>query len=256
MDTVQSADGTTIAYDRQGSGPALVLVVGAFCNRFTTKDLSAILSADFTVFEYDRRGRGDSTDADHYDIALEVEDLAAIIAAAGGEAAVYGHSSGAALALEGAAAGLPVRSLAVYEPPYTGPDGPTPAFAAELRDLVTSGQREEAARRFIALTGAPPEAIAQVQAAPFWPAMVGLAHTLPYDITLCNDGVPPVGRLTRIAIPTLALYGGASAPWAASTAAAIANAVPQAESQVLDGQNHDVNPEVLAPVLSAYFRSR
>jgi pimeloyl-ACP methyl ester carboxylesterase len=253
MHTTQSADGTTIAFDRTGSGPALVLVVGAFCNRFTTKSVSPSLASDFTVYEYDRRGRGDSGDSDAYAIEREVEDLAAIAEAAGGAPFVYGHSSGAALALEAASRGLEMRKLVTYEPPYTGSNGNTSAFAQTLRELVRAGHPDEAAERFLALTGAPEATIEQVKASPYWPNLVGLAHTLPYDVTLGNEGIVPSERLTTITAPVLALAGGASPAWAFDGALAIASAVPDAEYRVLNGQDHNIADDVLVSVLTEYF---
>ena len=119
MENVTSADGTSIAYSRSGRGPALVLVVGAFCDRETTSALSPLLGSSFTVFEYDRRGRGASTDTPPYAVGREVEDLRAVIEAAGGSAFAYGHSSGAILVLEAITSGAPISEAAVYEPPYT-----------------------------------------------------------------------------------------------------------------------------------------
>ncbi|MBM0260637.1 alpha/beta fold hydrolase [Micromonospora sp. 4G55] len=103
--TVRSADGTTIAYERSGDGPAIVLVGGAFNDRTTTRAVAAALAADFTVFGYDRRGRGDSGDTAPYTVQREIEDLAALIGAAGGAAYLYGISSGAILAALATAAG-------------------------------------------------------------------------------------------------------------------------------------------------------
>ena len=218
MEKVQSADGTTIAYDRRGEGPALVMVPGAFCDRKSFRSLAACLEPDFTVYLYDRRGRGDSSDAGAYAVEREVEDLEAVVSAAGGAAYVFGHSSGAALALEAAAAGVDIRRLAAYEPPYAGEGGPTPELADDLRRLAASGHRDEAAALFLRTTGAPPQVIDMIKAGPDWPGMLAIAHTLPYDVTLCNGGVAPVDRLAKIPARTLALAGGASAGWAAEAA--------------------------------------
>jgi len=251
MERVQSADGTTIAFDQSGQGPALVMVMGAFCTRFTTKPLAAAL-AGFTVYEYDRRGRGDSGDTGEYAIEREIDDLAAVVEAAGGSPFVYGHSSGAALALEAAASGVTLRKLVAYEPPYA-PGGPTSEFADELRALVDAGRRDEAAARFLQLTGAPADVIEQIKAAPFWPGMEALAHTLPYDVTLCRGGVAPVALLARVTVPTLALAGGTSPAWAADAARVIASVVPGARHRLLDGQGHDVSDEAIATVLADFF---
>jgi pimeloyl-ACP methyl ester carboxylesterase len=255
VETVQSADGTTIAYDRRGEGPALVMVPGAFCDRKSFRSLAACLEPDFTVYLYDRRGRGDSSDTDTYAVDREVEDLEAVVAATGGPAHVFGHSSGAALALEAAAAGLDVRRLAAYEPPYTGEGGATSELAEELRRLAASGHREDAAILFLRTTGAPPPVIDMIKAGPDWPGMLAIAHTLSYDITLCNGGVAPVDRLAKIPVPTLALAGGAGFGWAVEAARTIAATVTDGESQVLPGQGHGPADDVLAPVLRAFFAS-
>ncbi len=251
MDRVRSADRTMIAFDHSGRGPALILVVGAFCDRSSTKTLASRLGTHFTVYEYDRRGRGDSGDTATYSIEREVGDLAAVMEAAGGSAFVFGHSSGGALALEAAARGVPVRRLALYEPPYT--EGPTVEFAEHLANLVTSGRRTEAAERFLLLQGTPAEVLDRMKAAPYWDHMQSFAHTLAYDIRWCNGGSVPSDRLAEIAVPTLALAGGASPAWARDAARAIAEAVPKGRHRVLEGQDHGVTDEVLIPVLTKFF---
>jgi len=253
MSSVQSADGTTIAVDRSGHGPALILVVGAFCDRSSPASLAATLGSAFTVYSYDRRGRGDSGDRPPYAVEREVEDLAAVVAAAGGPAFVFGHSSGAALALEAAAAGVPMTKVAAYEPPYTGGDFPPAGFAAELAALAAGGQRGAAAEQFLRSTGAPAEAVAGMRSSPYWPRMESLAHTLPYDITLCNGGVVPADRLAGVQVPVLALAGGKSPEWARTAVEEIAAVTPDGRSQVLDGQDHGPADEALAPVLTKFF---
>lgn len=118
MNKVRSRDGTTIAFDRTGMGSPVVLVTGGSVDRQSNAGLAAELSKGFTVFNYDRRGRGDSTDTPPYAIEREIEDIHAVIAEAGGSAHLYGTSSGAALALEAAASGLPIMKLAMWEPPF------------------------------------------------------------------------------------------------------------------------------------------
>src|SRR5438105_3950516 len=175
METVQSADGTLIAFDRSGAGPALVLVVGAFSDRSSTTSLATRLRSTFTVYEYDRRGRGDSGEAGPYAVEHKVEDLAAVIAAAGGSACAFGHSSGGALVLEAAASGVPLRRLAVYEPPYT--EGPSHEFAARLADLAAAGRKSDAVEAFLALMGTPAGVLKQMKAGPYWERMESFAQT-------------------------------------------------------------------------------
>jgi pimeloyl-ACP methyl ester carboxylesterase len=250
MNRVNSPDGTTIALDRSGSGPALVLVVGAFSDRSSTKTLAAGLASQFTVYEYDRRGRGDSTDTAPWAIAREVEDLAAVVAQAGGSAFLFGHSSGGALALEAAARGVPTRGVVAYEPPYT--TGPSTTVGDELDALVAAGQHSEAAERFLALF-TPPQVISQMKAGPYWAHLQSFAGTLPYEVRLSNDETVPTDRLAAITAPTLVLAGGDSPDWARDTAERVAAAIPAGRWRVLEGQSHGVADEVLIPILKQFF---
>jgi pimeloyl-ACP methyl ester carboxylesterase len=258
VETLTSPDGTSIAYQVTGTGPPLVLVVGAFCDRETTAELAALLADDFTVVEYDRRGRGASGDTGPYAPEREVEDLHAVLAAAGGTPYVYGHSSGAVLALEAAAAGAPVRALVVYEPPYSAegdPGGRSEELLEQVRERVGAGDRDGAAAAFLGGAGAPDEVVAMMRSGPGWPRMCALAPTLVYDLTLTNGGLVPVERLSRIGVPTLVLAGGASPPWAERSAAAVVAAVPGARSEVVAGAHHGVAAAAVAPVIREAFRA-
>ncbi|MGI9097449.1 MAG: alpha/beta fold hydrolase [Solirubrobacteraceae bacterium] len=246
-----SVDGTTLAYERTGAGPLLILVGGTFNTRHSVSTLAPLLAPHSTVYAYDRRGRGDSSDTPPYAVEREVEDLHALIAAAGGSALVYGHSSGAALALEATARGLPITKLAVYEPPYMLDDDreePPSDYATRIQAAVDAGRPDEAAEIF--LQDFPPEVIEAIKQAPAWPGMVATAHTLPYDIAVVEaDGSIPTDRLATIAVPTLAMDGAASPAWAGNAVAAVAEAVPGAQQVTLDGQDHAVADAAVAPVL-------
>jgi pimeloyl-ACP methyl ester carboxylesterase len=256
METVRSADGTTIAFERFGAGSPLIFVVGAFCDRTAPRSVAELLAADLAVFTYDRRGRGDSADTPPYSVDREIEDLDAMIGAAGGSAAVFGHSSGAVLALEAAAQGVPITKLAVYEPPYIVDE--TRARPEQLRErvsaLVASGRRGDAVKLFLTEgPEVPAEIIAAMEAGPGWAPMEALAPTLPYDLAICGDQTLAVDRLGKISIPTLALSGGASPGWARNAVAAVAAAIPGAEHVSLAGQTHGAADDVLAPVLAKFF---
>jgi pimeloyl-ACP methyl ester carboxylesterase len=256
VETLTSPDGTTIAYQVTGTGPALVLVVGAFCDRSTTAGLTALLADAFTVYEYDRRGRGASSDTAPYAAQREVADLSAVLAATGESPFVYGHSSGAVIALETAARGTPMRGLVVYEPPYTAGDDPGGGSAELLervRALVAAGDRDGAAAAFVAATGAPAEVVAMLRTGPGWPRMCAFAPTLVYDLTLLDGGRVPVERLARIDVPTLVVAGGDSPPWAGRSAAAVVAAVPGARQSVVAGQGHGVSATAVAPLLRKAF---
>ncbi len=253
METVISADGTAIAYERSGSGPALVTSTGAFCDRQSSAPLAEHLSDRYTIYRFDRRGRGDSGDTPPWSVGREIEDMAAVIAATGETPYVYGHSSGASLALESAAAGVPMRKLAVYEPPFVPGEGTAPETAERMAALCRAGEPEQAALLFLRNTGMSDAQLAQMQAAPFWPRMLGLAPQLPYDVRLGNGGSVPVDRLAAIDCPTLALAGGLSAPWAIDGAAAIAAAIGDGRTRILEDQHHGVDQAVISELLAEFF---
>jgi len=255
METITSADGTTIAYDRTGAGPVLIVSVGAFCTRHTFVP-PAELTRQFTVVTYDRRGRGDSGDTSPFTPEREYEDLAAVAAVTGTEPPfVFGHSSGAAIALRAAARGLPVAGIAAYEAPFTNDETPPPSTdpATRIRELVTAGREREAVIFWMTdVVHMPEEATAGLKDAPWVADLEPLARTLPYDIALTAGGVP-VDELAKIDIPVLVLGGGNSPPWFQRSVAEQAAAVPGARQMTLSGYDHNAPPEVLAPILAEFF---
>jgi pimeloyl-ACP methyl ester carboxylesterase len=263
MNTVTSQDGTTIAYDRIGHGPALVLVDGALNTRANGQmaGIAPLLAEHFTVFLYDRRGRGDSTDQTPYSVQREIEDLDAVIKEACGSAYVYGISSGGALALEAANRGSAITRLAVYEAPYVVDDSRPPApddFAGQVSALVAAGRRGAAVKAFMTEgVRVPAVFVALMGVMPMWSRLKKVANTLPYDLAIMGDGqlgkpLPP-GKWASINVPTLVLGGGKSPAWLQNSAAAVAAAVPDASVRTLEGQTHLVKPRALAPVLTEFF---
>ncbi|MET0801882.1 MAG: alpha/beta hydrolase [Actinomycetota bacterium] len=256
MDTVTSKDGTSIAIERSGDGPPVVLVCGGSVDRTSNAPLAAALSEGFAVFNYDRRGRGDSGDTPPYAVEREVEDIDAVIANAGGSAFLYGSSSGGALALEAAAAGLPVVKMALWEPPFVPEGGPRPPAdtAKTFADLVAAGRRGDAVEFFMSdVVGMPDEFVTQARSSPWWPAQEALAHTLAYDATIMSDYWLPTERAASVKVPTIVLAGGASFPWIIDSAKQLAGAIPDADARILEGQTHDVSAEALAPALGEFF---
>jgi pimeloyl-ACP methyl ester carboxylesterase len=267
MRTETSRDGTTIAYDRSGTGPALILVCGASATRADEAQLAAALASHFTVFAYDRRGRGDSGDTAPYSVQREVEDIEALIDEAGGPEFVFGHSSGAGLALESARL-LPgkITKLALYEPPFIIDDSRPPApadFAAHLDELVASGRRGEVVESFMAVVGLPAEMIAHMRQSPAWPHLEAIAQTFVYDATIMQDterGDPSALRKwASVAVPTLVMDGtlflGSAEPHAFMRhgADALAQVLPHAQRRTLEGQDHGPADDVLVPMLTAFF---
>jgi pimeloyl-ACP methyl ester carboxylesterase len=260
MNTVTSSDGTTIAFDRKGDGPPVILVCGGSVDRSSNAPLAALLAQHFTVFNYDRRGRGDSGDTAPYAVEREVEDIDAVVDAAGGSAFLYGTSSGAALALE-AARQLPARitKLALWEAPFILEDSrprPPADTARTYTELVSAGRRGDAVEFFMAkVVGLPAEFVAYARTQPWWPAQEAIAHTLAYDATIMGDYSLPTERVAAVRTPTIVIDGGASPAWMRDTAQAIAELLPDAQHRTLEGQEHNVAPEAMAPVLVEFFKA-
>jgi pimeloyl-ACP methyl ester carboxylesterase len=261
--TVTSADGTAIAFDRIGAGPVVVLVHGAFTDRShpTLAEVARSLSPWFTVVNYDRRGRGDSGDTRPYAAQREIEDLSAVIGAAGDEAAVFGGSSGAALALE-AAARLPgISQLALWEPPYhVGAGAPRlpDDFARRLTALVEAGSPGDAVELFMVQAAeVPAGAVAAMRTHPSWTEMEALAHTLAYEAEVMGPGNAfPVRTAASITQPVLILNGQDSPAWMRTAGTAVARGIPGAVHRLLEGQAHDVSARALAPELLEFFARR
>jgi pimeloyl-ACP methyl ester carboxylesterase len=259
MKQVISRDGTPIAYERSGTGPALILVDGALCSRAfgPMPKLAPLLAQQFTVYMYDRRGRGDSGDRQPYAKAREVEDLAALIEEAGGWAFVLGLSSGGALALEAAASGLAIKRVAVYEPPFIGASGHGGGAEHErqLNRLLAAGHRGAAVKYFMrSMVGAPAAAVIAMRLLPWiWRKLEAVAHTLPYDVAVMGEFEVPAARLASITIPTLVMQGSKTDARLQKAARGVAMSVPGAEHLTLAGQTHNVKPAVLAPAVAAFF---
>jgi pimeloyl-ACP methyl ester carboxylesterase len=264
MSHVVSRDNTAIAYDRVGEGQSLVIVEGALVagrtNR-TAGQLAEALASRFTVYTYDRRGRGDSGDAVPYSVALELDDLDAVIAESGGEAFVFGVSAGAALALDAAARGPAIKKLAVYGAPFIVDESRPPVpgdYLVRLNELLAADRRGDAVELFFSeAIGMPAGAIAGMRSQPFWAGLEGTAHTLAYDGAILGSttsGKPlPVGRWSEITVPTLVIDGGEAGTFIRTAADALANILEHAERHTLAGQTQDYAAELMAPVLAEFF---
>jgi pimeloyl-ACP methyl ester carboxylesterase len=250
MNQVASKDGTKIAYEKNGAGPAIILVVGAFNDRATGAALAQSLERHFTVFNHDRWGRGESDDTSPYAIEREIEDLDVLIASAGGSACVFGYSSGAILSLRAAAHSLGISKLALYEPPPTGAKAGD--LAPQLTELIAAGRRGDAVELFqTEAVGIPAAVVAQMRNAPFRPALEKMAHTLVYEsITL---RALPSGLVASVRVPTLVMDGEQSPEVMRQAARALADGLPHCRYRTLKGQGHDIAPAVVAPVLEEFF---
>ena len=264
MEKAVSADGTTIAYDREGDGPLVVIVGGAFNDRNTWSELATALAGQgFTALSYDRRGRGESGDTQPYAVEREIEDLTAVIAAAGsGEGPVFVHavSSGAGLVFRAMAGGLALTRLSVLEPPYRV-EGAPPApshYIATLQGYVDRDDRDGLVEYFqTQVVGLPAGMVESFRSTPMWASLCAMAPTLVYDghVLGGDDHSFPDDLLASVRVPVLAVTSSGTAPaWLSRTAEKVASAVPEGEWVRLDGGFHFVPPPVLAPALAAFYR--
>jgi pimeloyl-ACP methyl ester carboxylesterase len=263
MPKTTSKDGTIIVYEKTGSGPSLILVNGALAHRKFNgeEDLASLLSEKFTVIYYDRRGRGESSDATPYAVDREIEDIEALVKEAGGKAYLYGSSSGASLALLAAEKLGPekIAKLVMYEPPY-GSDGNEDKhkYATEkkkINELVKTGKPGDAVTVFMESRGMPVEAIQDMKKSPAWKEMERVGPTLVYDFEVLGDGAVPVDIAKNVTIPTQVLVGEKSFDFMHATADSLRKVIPDSNRKTLKDQTHEASPEVLAPVLEAFFGS-
>ncbi|UOY02369.1 alpha/beta fold hydrolase [Blastococcus sp. PRF04-17] len=262
MERTTSADGTAIAYDVTGEGPLVVVVGGAFNERATWTDLAEALAAEgFTAVSYDRRGRGASGDTEPYAVEREIEDLAAVIAAAdpGGPVYAHGVSSGGALLFRALAAGVGVARASVLEVPYRI-DGAPPApdrYIETLTSYVEADDRDGLVEYFqTRVVGLPPHLVEQFKQDPMWPKLAALAPTLVHDghVLGGNDHSFPAELLASIRVPVLAVTSTGTMSWMGGTSEAVAAAVPDGRAVRLEGGFHQVPPPALAPALAAFYR--
>lgn len=256
---VTSRDGTPIGFDRYGEGPGVLLVGGAFQHRAidpATARLAELLGERFTVLHYDRRGRGDSGDTRAYAVEREIEDLAALMEETGARASIFGMSSGAVLALRAAAAALPVHRLVLYEPPFQPDEGAragTPVYRRNLEALLDEGRWGDAAALAMRNFGTPPEMVEAMRETPHWERFESVAPTLAYDAAVMGDGSVPFELLASVDAPTLVIDGGDSPAWMREATRLVAEGLPHGRRRTLEGQTHDVDPGVLAPVVIEFL---
>ncbi len=262
VEKVRSKDGTEIAYDRTGDGPALVLVGGAWNDRMTPAPLAQLLASEFSVYTYDRRGRGDSGFTEPYEVEREIEDLEAVIEAAGGTACAFGHSSGGALVLEATAAGAPISRLAIYEAPYIVDDSRPPLaddYIEHLEHLISQDKRREVFEYFMTEAVCMPEEMVKPMAdSPMVDGMLGIAHTIPHDgrvmLRGSMNGEPlPARYCHTVTVPALVMDGGNSPAWIRTAARALVGILPDVQYRTLEGQDHAAAPEAIAPELEEFF---
>ncbi|WP_248964569.1 alpha/beta fold hydrolase [Sphaerisporangium perillae] len=256
MTFVTSQDGTRIAYDSIGSGPAVIVIGGGPVDRTAESPLAALLAEHFTIYSYDRRGRGETVDTAAYSVDREFDDLQALITEAGGSAMVYGTSGGAMIAIQAAARGLPITKLALWEVPYILP-GTREPVPADYRDqqyaLRAQGRFGDMMELFMLKAALMPAGFVEgMKAAPFWEAMAAGASCLAYDADVAADFGLPSEALKTITIPTLVI-DGATTPWITAAAEAIADALPDAHRTTLHGQPHNVDAAAIAPAVTEFF---
>ncbi len=260
MNTVISKDGTPIAYNKEGGGPAVILVDGAFCSKDfgPMPKIVPLLSQNFTVFTYDRRARGESGDTKPYAVEREIEDIEALINLCGGSAYLFGISSGAILCIKAVAYGLNIKKLAVLEPPFVGNKGnKRPADSAQqLTQMIAEGRRGDAVKFYLRkVIGVPIVFTWILQLTPNWPKMKAIANSLPYDATICGDFNVPKEQVAAVTIPTIVIDSESSPAMLRNAVQAAAEALPNGRRISLKGTVHDVPPKILVPALTDFYNN-
>jgi pimeloyl-ACP methyl ester carboxylesterase len=257
---VTSKDGTIIAFDKSGEGQVIIIVDGTLQYRAIHQkivQLAELLGQHFTVLNYDRRGRGESTDTQPYAVEREIEDIEALINKVGRSAFLFGISSGAALAMEATIKlDEKIKKLAIYEPPYNDDKAAHQAwkqYRKQTRELLAEGRLDDAVELFMKLIGMN-ALLERMRQHPFWPMIKAIAPTLAYDAAvLGEDRSLPIELASKVNVPTLVMDGIASFPFLHDTTKMLAKIIPNAQHLTLEGQTHDVDPVVLAPVLVEFF---
>ncbi len=258
MATVISKDGTPIAYEKSGSGFPVILVDGALCSRSfgPMPKLAPLMAEHFTVYMYDRRGRNESGDTQPYAVEREIEDIDALIQAAGGLAYVFGISSGAALALAASAKGLNITKLALYEPPFEVPgatDGAPKDMLIQLKTMVAEDRPGDAVKYFMKVVGVPSFGIFMMTLLPIWKKLKAVAHTLPYDITILDGFALPEDRAKAIKVQTLVAAGTKTSEPLKKSVKRLSELIPGNQYKMLEGQTHNVSEKAIAPLLITFF---
>jgi len=260
MQTILSTDGTRIAYETTGSGPLLIIITGALNthNFGVPGDMVPFLQDHFTVLTYDRRGRGLSTDTPPYTVYKELEDLQALIDANGGNAYLYGHSAGAALALFSSAE-YPdkVLKVAAYEPPLSGGwfEGMlTKLLIRQVQSQVAKGENLAVVTRFMHFVGMDDQLIKDTLESEHGQTIIDMAATIAYEAKIqAATKLFLKSRAQDLVQPVLMLAGTKSFKTAPGIMVDFTHAIPFAESQLLAGQTHSVEPQVITPLLTEFF---
>ena len=260
METVTSADGTPIAYERTGSGPPLVLVHGTTADHTRWEPIRSALEEHVTAYAIDRRGRGESGDAIEYALAREAEDVAAVVESIDEPAILLGRSYGAIRYLEAALRTDDLRKLVLYEPPLpvSDHDPDSENVLDQMTALVDDGENEEALLRFFREVAHVPEPeLEALRSAPNWPARVEAARTAIREERARKAYEFDAARFEGLTTPTLLLSGSESAPYYRDATEALDEALPNSRIVVLDGQAHaamNTAPELLVDAVLEFIR--
>ncbi|WP_144760799.1 alpha/beta fold hydrolase [Curtobacterium sp. 9128] len=255
--TVVSTDGTAIAVTDVGSGPAVVVVGGAFGHRGTpfVEEVVQGLAAGRRVITYDRRGRGDSGDTAPWSIEREVDDLRAVVASADGPVTVASVCVGAGVVLHALASGLPADAAVLWEPPYRAsvdPHADDVVFADTLDEHVAAGRRATAVRAFLGqVLGLPMGQVSAYRLRPaLWRSFLADADVLARDVRMLNGLAIPERTLAAVGVPVVVGCGTESAAWLGLAARATAEAIPGSELVVVPGEDHSPRADTLDRLLT------
>lgn len=259
METVTSVDGTTIAFERTGSGLPLVLVHGAGLDRnfWNLSGVRSALAEHYTVYAIDRRGRGESGDADVHELEREIEDVVAVVESVDEPVTLLGHSYGALITLEAALRTDNLRGLVLYEPPF-GPEIPPEIeqLLGVIQALLADGEKEEALLTDLTALGTPEASLAELRSSPSWQTLVDAADTLPREFERFFEYEFDADRFADMTTPTLLLTGEESHPLLVELTKTVDETLPNSRIVVFDGHGHfamNTAPELFVEEVLAFI---
>ncbi len=254
-----SPDGTPIAHHTVGSGPTVVIVGGALSTAADATEVAeAFAEAGLRAVTYDRRARGASGYTPPAEPLREVEDLAAVIAAVGGDAAVLGHSSGAVLALYACGEGVPMTHLFLTEPPFRFGAPTAAGLADRLQALVDEGRNDTAIETFLREAVELPEpAIAEFRNSPVFEAVTALARSTVLDTLVTERTSVPSTAMTDVDVPVTIMCGIETFPFLVDASRRLAEVMPRAEHLTVPEMiGHRPDPVTTARLVAERVRSQ
>jgi pimeloyl-ACP methyl ester carboxylesterase len=259
MDSVVSKDGTSIAFQKSGSGSPLVLVHGTAADYTRWQSILLLLEAKYTVYAINRRGRSHSIDSGQYQIEREFEDIASVVDSIAGKTSLLGHSYGGICCLEAALLTQKLHSLILYEPPISSANALNypERTISKIDQLVEGGDSDGAVQFFLKeIAKMSPNEISLLRSAPSWKGRVGSAHTISRELRAEEAYKFNADRFRMLPAPVLLLLGEESPEFFKHSIQLLEQTLPNSRTVILPGQAHvamSTTPEMFAREIMTFL---